>query len=138
MLLHSSNRSIRIFVAALICAFAWAIFIAGIDDRGVYQDERYSWELGSRDPLGLVRETATDVHPPLYYLWLHTWMRWVGSDNLLVIRLSAAIPALLAVAMPSPAIKGCFLSIPTDQKPINRAKYGHKVKQRLTVYGCQQ
>jgi len=99
MLLHSSNRSIRIFVAALICAFAWAIFIAGIDDRGVYQDERYSWELGSRDPLGLVRETATDVHPPLYYLWLHTWMRWVGSDNLLVIRLSAAIPALLAVAM---------------------------------------
>lgn len=99
MQLSSSFRYTQLVAGALLCLFAWAVFISGIDSRGIYQDERYSWELGQRSALDLVRETATDVHPPLYYLWLSAWMRFTGSEALLVIRLSAALPALLAVAV---------------------------------------
>ncbi|MEO8393355.1 MAG: hypothetical protein ABI700_10225 [Chloroflexota bacterium] len=91
--------SLRLLVGALICLFAWAAFTVGLDSRGIYQDERYSWDLGQLSAFELVRETANDVHPPVFYLWLDAWMRTIGSEKLFVIRLTATIPALLAVAV---------------------------------------
>jgi len=93
------QRSLCLIVGIFICLFAWGVFLSNLDTRSIYQDERYSWEVAQQDALGVTRETATDVHPPLYYLWLSAWMRFSGGQQLFVLRLSATIPALLAIAL---------------------------------------
>lgn len=42
-------------------------------------DESFSWRLTQYAPADLVRATAHDVHPPLYYLLLQAWMAAWGS-----------------------------------------------------------
>lgn len=64
----------------------------------MWYDEWFTWHISTQGLLGLVTRTAQDVHPPLYYAWVWLWMQWTGSDHLLIMRLSSAIPALLTVA----------------------------------------
>lgn len=81
-----------------VCALAWAIFVFHLDYESMWIDEHYSWRISRLGPTALVELTASDVHPPLYYLWLWVWLTWTGADNLFVMRLTAVIPAVLAVA----------------------------------------
>jgi hypothetical protein len=43
------------------------------------------------------RDLANDIHPPLYYVMLNLWRRWLGSDEATV-RLLPTIFSLLAIA----------------------------------------
>jgi len=91
--------SLRLILPAiLLCLLAWTIFVVNLDYRSMWIDEHYSWRISRLGPLALVQDTAGDVHPPLYYLWLWAWMTWTGSEDLFMMRLTAAIPAVLAVA----------------------------------------
>lgn len=82
-----------------VCLLAWAMFVVHLGYESMWSDEWFSWRYAVEGPLALVRDTANDVHPPAYYLLLSGWVALTGSQSLFVMRLTAAFPALLAVAV---------------------------------------
>ncbi len=89
-----------IMAATLVCLLAWTVFILHVDYEGMRLDEDYTWQLGRTDPLSIIRTlTVDDTHAPLHYIWVWAWIRYTASEELLVMRLSSILPALLAVAM---------------------------------------
>lgn len=86
-------------VIAGVCLLAWAMFVVHLNYESMWSDEWFSWKYAVEGPLALVRDTANDVHPPFYYLLLSGWIALTGSQSLFVMRLTAAVPALLTVAL---------------------------------------
>jgi mannosyltransferase len=74
-------------LAAMLCA-ATLLRVRGLTREGLWLDEAFSVRLASGSLLELFRETALDVHPPLYYLVLQAWVTLFG-------------PAEWSVRMPS-------------------------------------
>lgn len=54
----------------------------------IWLDEAFSVLLSRLAPEQILFHTARDVHPPFYYLVLHYWMQWFGSEPLAVRSLS--------------------------------------------------
>ena len=86
-------------VLVLVLLLAWMMFVVHLDLESMWSDEWFSWMYAIQGPFALVRATAQDVHPPAYYLLLSLWVAITGSQNLFVMRLTAAFPALLTVAL---------------------------------------
>jgi len=84
----------------LVLLLAWGLFLVGLNKESLWYDEWISWTFSQMSsPFALIRATPNRAHPPIYYLWLWTWVRLIGSDTVFVMRLTAAIPALLTVAL---------------------------------------
>lgn len=73
------------------------IFIAGtmlrcIDLTGesIWVDEGRSMALAKMPVSRIIQENANDNHPPLYYIFLHYWIKLFGTDEL-----SGRLPALI-------------------------------------------
>ena len=88
-----------LMVVAGICLLAWVMFVVHLDYESMWTDEWFSWMYAIQGPFALVRDTANDVHPPLYYQLVWAWITLIGNQSLFVMRLTAAIPALLTVAL---------------------------------------
>jgi hypothetical protein len=88
-----------LLLGAAACGLGWLLFVVHLDNESLWYDEWFTWEYSRQGPIALVNATAGDVHPPAYYLWVWGWMLWTQSDDLFVMRLSSAIPAVLSVAM---------------------------------------
>ena len=75
--------SSRVFVAGLAIILAGAAWLRlhRLSAEGVWLDEASSIAMASEPLTGLVADTAADVHPPLYYIALHYWMRAVGASE---------------------------------------------------------
>ena len=97
---RQSRSFIRLLLPLLALLFAWAVFVRHIGLESLWYDENISWWLATRPTPGdlLAQWPLGTGHPPLYFAWLWTWIKWTGSVDLTVMRLSAAIPMLLAVA----------------------------------------
>ena len=78
--------SIFFVVAASFAAFRFS----------PWHDESYSAVLIERSIPGIIKTTANDVHPPLYYIMLKGWSLLFG-DSMSVLRLSSVFFMLLAV-----------------------------------------
>ena len=88
---------------------AWAVFIIGIGQRGLWVDEWYSWTMSGYGLVGVIGGVIErDVHPPVYYQALALWRAVTASQDLGVMRLLSAIFALLTVAMTYRAATGWF------------------------------
>lgn len=75
--------------------------------QSVWFDEAYSITLAKR-PIGeLVHLTAIDVHPPVYYLFLHFWGGLFGFGEL-SLRLSSVIPMFFAIILMAILLKRLF------------------------------
>src|SRR5262245_60266280 len=97
--------------AISVCLLAWILFTTHLDGESMWYDEWYSWATGSQgDVFQIVRHTAETVHPPFYYFWLYSWMRFTDSQSLFMMRLSSVIPAVLAVALCYRAVLDWFKS----------------------------
>ncbi len=73
-----------------------------LQDESLWYDEGFSIALARASPAEAVAWTAQDVHPPLYYLLLHLWVRPCGDSAFSVRGLSAlagmaTVPLLYAV-----------------------------------------
>lgn len=64
----------------------------------LWYDEAFSVALSALSPSQILFHTARDVHPPLYYLLLHYWMHWLGSD-VLALRGLSVFTGVLTVAL---------------------------------------
>jgi mannosyltransferase len=81
----------------LIFALAAALRVWHLGVESVWQDEATSVEIARDSPTDVVLDAATDVHPPLYYLALHFWMRMTG-DSERALRALSVLFSLLAIA----------------------------------------
>jgi mannosyltransferase len=74
----------RFFLPFLIAAAALTglgVLLLGLQ-QSVWFDEVYSFDLARQSWGDIVRLTAQDVHPPLYYWLLKTWMTLFGESDL--------------------------------------------------------
>ncbi|MCC7161802.1 MAG: glycosyltransferase family 39 protein [Anaerolineae bacterium] len=60
----------------LLLGFCLRLYHLGADS--LWYDETVSLYLARSDPFELIRHTAGDIHPPLYYLLLSAWGRLAG------------------------------------------------------------
>ena len=94
----------------LVVGFALIFAVISLSigmSQGVWFDEAYSITLAKR-PIGeLVHLTAIDVHPPVYYLFLHFWGELFGFGEL-SLRLSSVIPMFFAIILMAILLKRLF------------------------------
>jgi mannosyltransferase len=74
-----------------ILLLAAGLRLAGLNRTGLATDEAFSIQLAALSPGDILRGTAADQHPPLYYLLLHSWMKMVGQSVVSVRLLSALV-----------------------------------------------
>ena len=94
----------------LVVGFALIFAVISLSigmSQNVWFDEAYSITLAKR-PIGeLVHLTAIDVHPPVYYLFLHFWGGLFGFGEL-SLRLSSVIPMFFAIILMAILLKRLF------------------------------
>ena len=63
----------------MILGFSLRLY--GITSESIWLDEAFSIQLAKHGPFEIIRKTASDVHPPLYYLLLHFWIDLFGASE---------------------------------------------------------
>lgn len=83
----------------LVLVLATAGFALQLGHSSLFIDEVYSWQAsrGSLSDLGQALQ-YNEVAPPLYYLFLHGWMQFAGSDSEVALRLPSVLAAIALVA----------------------------------------
>lgn len=82
-------------IAVLLLAFAARVY--RIDHQSFWNDEGNSASLSSRSVPLILEGTASDVHPPLYYLILRAWWPLAGQNDF-SLRIMSAVSGLIQVA----------------------------------------
>lgn len=75
----------------LIMAIGSFVRFLNISKSSMWHDEGYTMLMASLPPGEILRRTALDVHPPLYYLVLHIWLQLFGTSELAARSLSAVL-----------------------------------------------
>lgn len=100
------EKHFLLLVVGFVLIFAVISLSIGMS-QSVWFDEAYSITLAKR-PIGeLVHLTAIDVHPPVYYLFLHFWGGLFGFGEL-SLRLSSVIPMFFAIILMAILLKRLF------------------------------
>jgi len=81
----------------VLVAFALRTYLLGATN--LWWDEAYSVWLARRPLTELLRTTAFDVHPPLYYVLLRGWMELAGDSEFSLRYLSVAGGVLTVVLL---------------------------------------
>lgn len=82
----------------LALALSASIQFSFISKASIWHDEGYSLLLAPQPISEILERTARDVHPPLYYVGLHVWMKTFGAGELAVRSLSVvAILGTIAI-----------------------------------------
>lgn len=82
-------------IGILLLAFALRVVFLGA--RPIWYDEAFSVFLAERDWVSIVRGTAVDVQPPLYYFLLHVWLAL--GENLFAMRFLSVVLSMLVVIL---------------------------------------
>ena len=94
---RASKRGLHYSTGALLCLLASALFVHQLDLRPLWWDEGFSIYVARLAPLALLRTTAADVHPPVYFLLLSAWIKLIGAAPFSVRSLSV-LTSVLGVA----------------------------------------
>lgn len=81
--------------AAVILVLALLIRLIGLGAESAWIDEGYSLALARHSVSEIIRGTAADQHPPLYYLLLHFWL--MMGKNVFYARLLSVILGVINV-----------------------------------------
>ncbi|MFN2188373.1 MAG: glycosyltransferase family 39 protein, partial [Candidatus Promineifilaceae bacterium] len=96
----SNNERYRRFLAlsVLILLLAAALRYHLIENQSFWNDEGNSARLSERSIPLIIEGTASDIHPPLYYLVLRGWRELVGESEF-SLRLFSALSGVSLVAV---------------------------------------
>ena len=84
-------------VIVLLAAGGW--FTVRLANDSLWLDEAWSlWAVEPAAPGDALQRVADDVHPPLYFLLLHPWVRAAG-DSEVAARLPSALMGVLCLAL---------------------------------------
>ncbi len=92
----------RLRIALSVVALLWlatGLRFYRLDAQSFWNDEGNSARLSERSVSLIVEGTASDVHPPLYYLLLRGWRDMVGESEFGLRSLSAFAGVVLAAAV---------------------------------------
>ena len=64
--------------------------IYGIEQKNMWFDEVYSWNLSLETPKDIVKIASGDIHPPLFYITLKAWTNLV-SDSVVAMRMLSTL-----------------------------------------------
>jgi mannosyltransferase len=95
------KRSPALLLAAiLILLLATGLRFHRLDAQSFWNDEGNSARLSERPIAAILEGTASDIHPPLYYLLLHGWRALLGDSEFALRALStfAGVVTVAAVA----------------------------------------
>ncbi len=97
---HPCNNlpKIRIGILMIILLAGFFVRVYHLGTPSLWLDEVYSISLSKMSLSQLVAETSGDVHPPLYYIFLHYWISFFGSSEFSA-RFMSVIFAVLAILM---------------------------------------
>jgi mannosyltransferase len=76
---------VALFLLGAILVVAALLRLHNLSAQSLSIDEAFSWRLTRYSWTEVIRRTAADVHPPLYYLLLKGWTSFVG-DSVLSLR----------------------------------------------------
>ena len=79
----------------LILLLAFGLRFYRLDAQSLWNDEGTSVALAQRDLASIARDSARDIHPPLYYWLLSGWVRLSGTSEAAVRSLSALLGVVL-------------------------------------------
>ena len=85
--------------ASLVALLAFAVRVIRLEDANIWWDEGLAVWLARMPVLDMMRWTAIDVHPPLYFGLLHYWRLVAGEGEFAVRFLSAMIGVLTVAAL---------------------------------------
>lgn len=82
----------KVFYPLLILIFALAFVhcINEIEQKNMWFDEVYSWNLSLDSPKTIIETASGDIHPPLFYLTLKLWTN-LFSDTVFSMRLLSVL-----------------------------------------------
>jgi len=83
----------------LLALGALALRVYDLAGESVWLDEGYSIRMARLSLRGIFLSTQNDIHPPLYYLLLHFWMRWFGDSEAAVRSMSVVAGTLGVIAL---------------------------------------
>ncbi len=89
-------------IAVLLLGFGLRFHL--LDAQSFWNDEGNSARLSERSLELIIEGTASDIHPPLYYLLLHGWRALAGDSEFALRAFSAfagvlAVPAVMALGL---------------------------------------
>lgn len=83
-------------ILMMTAVFFFLLYLSLCFNNNVWTDEAFTIELLKSDMSGIVQGTASDVHPPLYYL-IAKCFTYVLGDSLLALKLVSIVPMLLCM-----------------------------------------
>ncbi|MCA9943889.1 MAG: hypothetical protein KC449_10430 [Anaerolineales bacterium] len=106
------------WLLVLILLLAFGLRVHNLEVQSFWNDEGNSARLSERSVALIIEGTASDIHPPLYYLLLNQWRKLVG-DSEFGLRSLSLFAGLLVV--PLAFVLGRF---------VERGQAEHRVSQR--------
>jgi uncharacterized membrane protein len=91
------SRSKASLLLALIVTGGIVLRCGELSRRSIWFDEAFSWRLTQFSVTELVERTASDVHPPFYYILLKAWTAVFGTSVIALRSLSVVFGALTIV-----------------------------------------
>lgn len=85
-----------LWTTVCILLLAYGLRVMGLTSESLWIDEGYSLALASHNVRDIVRGTAADQHPPLYYLLLHLWLS--VSQSVFCLRYLSVLIGVVGVA----------------------------------------
>ncbi len=85
-----------VLLLGLLTLFAFALRVLRLDFQPLWWDEGYSVWFATHPLREMLALTAQDIHPPLYYAWLHGWIGLFGAGPVAV-RLLSVLVGVLAI-----------------------------------------
>jgi len=90
---HSTLRS-GLFLL-ILCCLSWALYLFRLNVQSIWWDEGISIHLARSGLAEIVADRAGNLHPPLYFFLLKTWVAVAGDSPFSVRFLSAWLSTLL-------------------------------------------
>ena len=73
---------ITTILACILILISLSLMVRDLGDASFWFDEVYTYAMVTKNPLDIIKMTATrDVHPPLHYLLAHYWVQIYGADE---------------------------------------------------------
>lgn len=98
-------KSRTLFICLAFTLLAFFIRTIGLSLDSLWYDEAYSVRMVRMSVSEIIRFTITDVHPPLYFLFLHFWTKLFGESETAVRMLSVLFSALTVFVFYQLALK---------------------------------
>jgi len=95
------TQVVVILLVAIVAVGAWLRF-SGLANQSLWNDELWTWQIADHPTLSDLltkSQLPRDVHPPLYFIFMHYWQKHLGDSETVLRIPSAAAGVLVVLAM---------------------------------------